>query len=81
MKQLKKVLVLILSILILGSSSIAYSWWDRLSFEDSEIDIVQLGKGLELVVLPVTINPLTSGNLIPESGILTENRSIKKEQN
>ena len=31
-----------------------------------------MGEGLELVTLPVIINPLTDGYLIPESAILTD---------
>jgi len=79
MSILKKFLILVFGLVVLASSSIAYAWWDNLYFENPENDVVQLGEGLELVVLPVTINPLTSGNLIPESAILTQNSTYAIE--
>jgi hypothetical protein len=72
MRAFKKVFIVILAFVVLGSSSIAYSWWDSLLIEQAQNGIINLGEGLELVVLPVTINQQTSGNLVPESAILSE---------
>jgi len=79
MNIMKKILVVVFALVVLSSSSIAYAWWDRLSFENAETDLVLVGKGLELIVLPVTINPLTNGNLIPQSAVLTQNSTYAIE--
>lgn len=50
-----------------------------MSIQNAQNDIINLGRGLELVALPVTINPLTDGNLIPENTILTQNSTREIE--
>ncbi|MCK9575952.1 MAG: hypothetical protein M0R51_08410 [Clostridia bacterium] len=68
----KRVLLAILAVIVLGGSAVAFSWWDKLSVAEYEQDVISMGNGLELVVLPVEINPEAAGNLIPASAVETE---------
>ena len=66
----KRVILAILAVFILGGSVVAFSWWDNLTVDQYENDIVTIGEGLELEVLPVVINPIEAGNLVPASAVL-----------
>jgi len=68
--MLKKVLIAVLAIIILGGSSVAYAWWDKLAVNRLENEIINIGQGLELQVDNVVINPATDGYLVPASAIL-----------
>lgn len=68
--MLKKVLIAVFALIVLGGSSVAFAWWDKTTVNRLESDIITIGPGLELVVENVEINPATSGNLIPASAIL-----------
>ncbi|MFA6860484.1 MAG: hypothetical protein WCR30_03765 [Clostridia bacterium] len=65
----KKILLAVLAVLVIGSSSVAFSWWDRLTLAENENNIITMGEGLEIVVDEVVINPTTAGNLIPVSAV------------
>ncbi|MDD4210795.1 MAG: hypothetical protein PHC46_00155 [Clostridia bacterium] len=69
-QMMRKILVLIFAVILLGGSTIAFSWWDSLTVNRLEQDIVTVGQGLELVVLDVEIDPLTDGSLVPADAIL-----------
>ena len=68
--RIKKLLIALLLIVVLGGSAVAFAWWDSLTVASQENNIVTLGEGLNLVVLPVEVDPLTDGNLIPSSAVL-----------
>jgi len=69
--MLKKILIAVLAVLVLGTStSVAYAWWDKLAVNRLESEIITIGQSLELVVDTVVINPATDGNLIPASAVL-----------
>ena len=70
MKNLKRIILMVIALFTIGGSVAAYAWWDRLSITNTEDNIVDIGSRLELTILPVVIDPLEAGNLIPESGIL-----------
>ncbi|MFA6860482.1 MAG: hypothetical protein WCR30_03755 [Clostridia bacterium] len=65
----KKILLAVLAVLVIGSSSVAFSWWDRLTLAENENNIVTLGEGLEIVVDDVVVDSATAGNLIPASAV------------
>ncbi|MFA6860483.1 MAG: hypothetical protein WCR30_03760 [Clostridia bacterium] len=65
----KKILLAVLAVLVIGSSSVAFSWWDRLTLAENENNIITMGEGLEIVVDEVVINPTEAGNLIPVSAV------------
>lgn len=66
----KKVLILLVALLVMGGSNLAFAWWDNLSKTNLEADIVTIGESLDVVVLPVQVDPATEGNLIPSSAVL-----------
>ena len=68
--MLKKILIAVLVIIVLGTSSVVYAWWDKLAVNRLESEIITIGQGLELQVDNVVINPATDGYLIPASAIL-----------
>ena len=67
---LKKLLIALIAILVIGGSSMAYAWWDSLTVNNSESNIITIGQGLDLVVATAVIDPLTDGTLIPASAVL-----------
>jgi hypothetical protein len=69
-KMLKKILIAVFALIVLGGSSVAFAWWDKLAVNRLENSIVTIGQGLELQVETVVINPTTAGNLVPASAIL-----------
>jgi len=66
----KKILLAVLAVIVMGGSSVAFSWWDQLSLTKNENNIITIGQGLEIVVEDVVINPATAGTLIPASAVL-----------
>jgi|AntRauTorcE11897_2_1112592.scaffolds.fasta_scaffold00016_47 hypothetical protein len=68
--MLKKLMVAVFLVLILGGSTIAFAWWDNLSESRLEANIVTLGEGATMTTSPVVIDPATDGYLIPSSAIL-----------
>ena len=69
-KGLRKALVVLLAILVVGGTSIAYAWWDSLTVNSTENNVITIGEGLDLVVANAVIDPLTDGTLIPASAVL-----------
>lgn len=67
---LKKALILALLVLAITGSSIAFAWWDSLTVDRTESNVITIGQGVELVVANAVIDPATDGNLIPASAIL-----------
>lgn len=72
MKNLKKILIIALAVIMFGGGTVgAYAWWDSLQVDVSETNVVTIGGGLDLVVATAVIDPATDGNLIPASAAAT----------
>ncbi|MGD9901273.1 MAG: hypothetical protein AB7S44_01910 [Spirochaetales bacterium] len=69
-KKGKKVLVALIAMLVMVSSTAAFAWWDSLTVNKSESNIITIGEGLDLAVANAVIDPLTDGTLIPASAVL-----------
>jgi len=65
-----RILLAIIEIVLLSGSTVAFGWWDRMTVNKAEQNIITLGEGLELQVSTVVIDPEEAGNLIPESAVL-----------
>jgi len=68
-ENLKKFLLIAIAFICLSGSAVAYAWWDRLTMNKYQENIITLGEGLEIVVDEVEIDPLTDGTLIPLSAV------------
>lgn len=77
--MLKKVLIAVFAVIILGGSSVAFAFWDKLAVNRLESSIVTIGQGLELQVEDVVLNPATTGNLIPASAVLKQGDTYEVE--
>ena len=68
--MLKKIIIVALAIILLGGSTAAFAWWDTLTVNRLEQNVITIGQGLDLVVADVVIDPIEAGNLIPVSAVL-----------
>lgn len=66
----KKILIAVFALVIMGGSAVAFAWWDKLTVNKLESEIITIGQELNLEVATVVINPATNGNLIPASAVL-----------
>ena len=69
-RGLKGLLLALLVVTLIAGTSMAYAWWDSLTVNRAEDNIITIGEGLDLVVATAVIDPLTDGTLIPASAVL-----------
>ena len=74
---MKKLFALLLVVFLFGGSTIAFAVWDQL---ETTSDVVEISVG-EGVVISVTLDDETEGNLIPEDAVLKEDdvKEVKLE--
>jgi|LGOV01.1.fsa_nt_gb uncharacterized cupredoxin-like copper-binding protein len=65
--MIKKVLIALLVVVMATGTGVAYAWWDSLTVNNSESNIVTIGAGVDLAVASYTIQPASDGNLVPAS--------------
>lgn len=67
---MKKLVAVILLAILMAGSSIAYSWWDQLS--QNQTEIIQIGEGVTLTVNAVATVPADKV-LVPVGSVLKTN--------